>query len=155
MPTGRLWIWKPFIWFKISTTNNTHTIITNDYHKHPGVILTLISDATIHMNDSNAACSWQLYKDRYHKRQVTQPLEHQDHSHSYHHKLETFHLTLKDADDNLQFPHGNTQYMDCESTLKSLKKEVYKAGHTMDMDMDSVMSHKQLKEKSKHAVTEK
>ena len=33
---------------------------------------------------------------------MVQPLEHQYHSHSYWHELETFHFALEDADENLQ-----------------------------------------------------
>ena len=55
---------------------------------------------------------------------------------------------MKNVDKHLQLPHQITQYMDCESALKSLEKEFYKLGHTMDIDMDLVMSHKQLKENS-------
>ena len=44
--------------------------------------------------------------------------------------------------------------MDCESGLKALTKGIWKPGCTMGTNMDLVLLHKQLKEKSKHTVLE-
>ena len=92
--------------------------------------------------------------DRDNKHQVPQPLEHQDHLHFYRHKLEKIIPALKDADENLKFPHQTTQYMDCESALKSLWQELYKPGHTMGTDSDLTMAHHHLKAASCHTITE-
>ena len=107
----------------------------------------MVSDVAVRVGISNVSGTWQLYKEQDSKQRAAQPLEHQDHSHSFRHKLETFHLVLKDADEKLQFPHQTKQYMDCESRLKATAKGIWKPGHIMDTDMDLVLSHKQSKEK--------
>ena len=130
-------------------------IITDDYVEQPDDKLTLVSDASVHINNNTAAGAWQLYRSKDQKRRISQLLEPQDHSHSYRHELETFHLALKDADTQLKHPHQITQYMDCEAALKKLSMPIYKPGHTMVTDADIIMAHNQLKANLQHTVTEK
>ena len=148
----RLWIYKPFISFLEPVSDDEQVVITNDYFEQPGYNLTMVSDAAVHVDTSKVSSTWQLYKEKNSKRRVAHPIEHQDRSHSFRHKIETFHLALKDADENLQFPHQIKQYMACESGLKALAKGMWKTGHTMGTGMNLLLSQKQLKEELKHAV---
>ena len=63
MHTGCLCIWKPFVLFQVPTTKDECTVITNDCCEHPGDVLTIISDASVHEGDSRAAGACHLYKD--------------------------------------------------------------------------------------------
>ena len=52
----------------------------------------------------------------------------------------------------MQVQHQTNQYIDCESALKSLRRELYKPGHMMDTDSDRIMSQHNLKSRSNHTI---
>ena len=43
----------------------------------------MVSNALVHLDVSKVSGAWQFYNDRDSMRRVTQPLEHQDHSHYF------------------------------------------------------------------------
>ena len=106
-PNGYLWIWKPFLPFQTAPPKDEQRVIVDDYIEHPDDRLTLISGTSVHVANDKAAGAWKIYNngERGDKRCMLQPLEHQEHSHSYQHELETFHIVLKDAEEKPQFPH--------------------------------------------------
>ena len=116
------------------------TVLQNDFSKHSGEKVTLVSDASIHLKNDAASSAWQLCAKRDRKRRVSQPLEQQAHSYSYRRELETFHVVLQDADKQLKKPHHIKQHMDCEAAIKALARPSCKPGHTMVIDADLIMA---------------
>ena len=68
LPEGCLWIWKPFVPFSESVLNDKQFVTTNDYVEQPGDNLTMVSDATVHVDTSKVSDAWQLYKEQDNKR---------------------------------------------------------------------------------------
>jgi len=84
---------------------------------------------------------------------MVRTLEHQRHSHSYRHELETYFHALEDADAILKLPHRITQRMDCKGGLDKIEAPIYTPKDTMGSDMDIVMAYKALQDQSKHTVS--
>ena len=130
------------------------TLLQDDFSKHSGDKLTIISNASVNLNNNTASGAWQLHTTRDKKRRASQSLERQTYSHSYRHELETFHPALKDTAEVLTKPHNITQYMDYEAVLTALARPSYKSSHNMVTDADLIMARAQLKYIIPHTVTE-
>ena len=55
MPNGRLWIWKPFLPFHISSLQDERIVLTDNYVGHPDDKRILVSDASVHVADAKVA----------------------------------------------------------------------------------------------------
>ena len=54
-PNGRIWVWKPFLLFQTAHPKDERRVIVDDYVEHPDGRLTLISDASVHLANDEAA----------------------------------------------------------------------------------------------------
>ena len=125
------------------------------YHEKEHDHLDLVSDAAVHVKARKVAGAWHLLNERSNKRGVALPLQHQLHSHSFRHEIETFYHALKDTNERLMYPHQIDQHMDCESGLIKLNAPITTSRHTMATDMDLVMAYKQLEGESKYTINRK
>ena len=87
LPGGRLWVWKNYFPQSFPTKTNMKTLIQDDFSEHSGEKLTIVSNASVHLNNDTTLGAYQLHTIRDKKRWVSQPLEPQTHSHSYCHWL--------------------------------------------------------------------
>ena len=124
----------------------------DNYHEKEHERLDLVSDAAVHVKARKVVRAWQLFNERSNKRRVALPLEHQIHSHSFRHEIETFYHALKDAEERLMFPHHIDQHMDCESGLTKLNAPITTPRNTMATYMNLVMAYKKRVDESKHTI---
>ena len=135
-----MWVEKVYFLPIIRSQPDRRTVLQDNFYKHPGDKVTLVSNALVHIMNNTAAGVWHFVSKWEKKRQVSQLLKHQNHSYSYHHKLETFYLALWDMDEQLRLPHQITHGMNCKAAIKALAQPTYKPGHNIVTDADFIMA---------------
>ena len=115
-------------------------------------MLHLISDASVSSKENNAGDAWQIYDKKDRKMTAMIPLENIK-SHSYRHKLKTFHFMLKDT--NRAINQTIEQRMDYKAALTILEQRTYKPKDNTKTYSDIIMSHRALMKELRYVIMNK